>query len=77
MNKKVFYELRECKPYSPANKDITSIEIYMVVKNKMGTFVYKEALGQKENWWRTNRAKSTLIHRDKSYEVLDAMRKLL
>ncbi|MCP3670754.1 MAG: hypothetical protein GY814_10045 [Gammaproteobacteria bacterium] len=68
MSKEVFYELRNGK-YCTA--------IFMVVKNKMGTYVYREALTQKENWWRADITTGTLIHRDKSYEVLDAMRELL
>jgi len=66
--KEVFYELRDGKYHT---------EIFMVVKNKMGTTVYREAFSQKENWWRTDMTMGTLIHRDKSYEVLDAMRELL
>ena len=49
----------------------------MIVKNKMGTSVYRESFRLKENWWRINITNGTLIHRDKSYEVLDSIRELL
>jgi NTP pyrophosphatase (non-canonical NTP hydrolase) len=66
--KELFYELRTGNYYK---------EIFMVVRNKMGTNVYREAFDQKENWWQTDMATGTLIDRDESYEVLDAIRKLL
>ncbi len=66
--KELFYELRDGKCYP---------QIFKVVKNKMGTFVYREAFFQKENWWRTSMATGILIDRDESYEVLDAIRELL
>ena len=66
--KEVFYELRNGK-YHP--------EIFKVLKNTMGTTVYREAFDQKENWWATDMITGTLIDRDESYEVLDAIRELL
>jgi hypothetical protein len=66
--KEVFYELRQNRHYK---------FIFMVNKNKFGTTVYREALGQKENWWRTDMAAGNLIDIDESYEVLDAIRELL
>ena len=66
--KEVFYELRESSHYKL---------IFLVVKNKMGTIVYREALGVKENWRQTDMTRGFLIDRDESYELLDAMRGLL
>ena len=66
--KEVFYELRESNQYKL---------IFLVVKNKMGTIVYREALGVKENWRQTDMTRGFLIDRDESYELLDAMRGLL
>tara|TARA_B110000014_G_scaffold216225_1_gene170251 strand:+ start:512 stop:715 length:204 start_codon:yes stop_codon:yes gene_type:complete len=66
--KEVFYELRESSHYKL---------IFLVVKNKMGTIVYRESLGRKKNWRQTDMTRGFLIDRDESYELLDAMRGLL
>jgi len=76
--KEVFYELRAHKTYYlNTNTNVNSKLIFMIVKNKMGTLIYREGLGQKENWCPAIIFGGTLIDRDKSYEVLDAMRELL